>query len=290
MPKSISPEKVWRKRSHTYKTSTCHCYACYIKMPERAPFGARSLGPDSCGTRMWKSVWLAKVSGLRQSSHTGKTPTRHCHEHPGRGPKFGARSSGPEVRGPKFGARSSGPDPCGTRMWKSVWLAKVSGLRQSSHTGKTTTRHCHEHPGRGPKFGARSSGPEVRGPKFGARSWGPDSCGTGMLQNILPKRYHIRVHMHARLPHAIATKSPGSTPVGARSWGPDSCGTGMLQNMLRKRCMYDFYMPLLYTKLPRCAPFGARSSGPEVGGPTLVAQVCLKTFDRKGITYEVTYM
>ena len=118
------------------------------------------------------------------------------------------------------------------------------------------------------RFGARSSGPEVRGPKFGAR----------LLWHRYAKKtfdYIIIVHVHVLL-RAFATKLPGGTLFGARSSGPDSCGIGMPKKHLITSSSFTymcFYVPLLQSCL------GALCSGPEVRGPTLVAQVCQKTFD-----------
>ena len=68
----------------------------------------------------------------------------------------------------------------------------------------------------------------------------------------------------------------GGTPFGARSSGPDSCGIGMPKSIWlhhHRSHTCASYMPLLQSCL------GALCSGPEVRGPTLVAQVCQKTFD-----------
>ena len=64
-----------------------HAFA--TKLPGGNLFGARSSGPDSCGTGMPKNIWLH-----HQSSHTCAS-TCLCYKvawgHPVRGPKFRAR-------------------------------------------------------------------------------------------------------------------------------------------------------------------------------------------------------
>ena len=91
--------------------------------------------------------------------------------------------------------------------------------------------------------------------------------------------YIIRVHIHVLL-HAFATKLPGGHPIRGAKFG-----ARLLWHRYAKKHLITspsftymcFYVPLLQCCLG--ALFGARSSGPEVRGPTLVAQVCQKTFD-----------
>ena len=86
--------------------------------------------------------------------------------------------------------------------------------------------------------------------------------------------YIIRVHIHVLL-HAFATKLPGGHPIrgpkfGARLLWHRYAKKHLITSSFTYMC---FYMPLLQSCL------GALCSGPEVRGPTLVAQVCQKTFD-----------
>ena len=203
---------IWNESQHikAHIRSLAHVFA--TKLPGghsvRGPkFGARSSGPDSCGTGMPKNIWLH-----HQSSHTCAS-TCLCYKvawgHSVRGPKFGAQSSGPEDRGPKFGAWSSGPDSCGTGMPKNIWLH-----HQSSHTCASTCL-CYK-----VAWGALCSGPAVRGPKFGAR----------LLWHRYAKKHLITSSEFTYMcfcVHAFATKLPGGTLFGAWSSGPDSCGIGM---------------------------------------------------------------
>ena len=86
--------------------------------------------------------------------------------------------------------------------------------------------------------------------------------------------YIIRVHIHVLL-HAFATKLPGGHPIrgpkfGARLLWHRYAKKHLITSSFTYMC---FYMPLLQSCL------GALCSGPEVRCPTLVAQVCQKTFD-----------
>ena len=87
-----------------------HAFA--TKLPGGTPFGARSSGPDSCGTGMPKSIWLH-----HHRSHTCAS-TCLCYK----------VAWGHSVRGPKFGARL---------LWhsyaKNIWLH-----HQNSHTCAST--------------------------------------------------------------------------------------------------------------------------------------------------------
>ena len=103
------------------------------------------------------------------------------------------------------------------------------------------------------------------------------ACGLTLVARVCQKTfdYIVRVHIHVLL-HAFATKLPGGHPIR----GP-KFGARLLWHRYAKKHLITspsftymcFYMPLLQSCL------GALCSGPEVRGPTLVAQVCQKTFD-----------
>ena len=87
--------------------------------------------------------------------------------------------------------------------------------------------------------------------------------------------YIIRVHIHVLL-HAFATKLPGGHPIRGPKFGARLLWHRYAKKHLITSSSFTymcFYMPLLQSCL------GALCSGPEVRGPTLVAQVCQKSFD-----------
>ena len=109
------------------------------------------------------------------------------------------------------------------------------------------------------------------GTPFGARSSGPDSCGIGMPKSIW---LHHRSHTCAStcLCYKVAwVHSVRGPKFGARLlWHRYAKKHLITSSEFTYMC---FYMPLLQSCL------GAIGSWPEVRGPTLVAQVCPKTFD-----------
>ena len=85
--------------------------------------------------------------------------------------------------------------------------------------------------------------------------------------------------------HAFATKLPGGHPIRGPKFGARLLWYRYAKKRLITSSSFTFmcfYLPLLQSCLGALClgpKFGARSSGPEVRGPTLVAQVCQKTFD-----------
>ena len=141
---------LWHRFAKKHLTTSSFTYMCFY-MPLlqswlgalcSGKFGARSSGPDSCGTGMPKNIWLH-----HQSSHTcASTCQCLCYK----------VAWGQSVRGPKFGARL---------LWHRY--AKKHLITSSEFTYMCFYVHA---------FASKLPG----GTPFGARSSGPDSCGIGM--------------------------------------------------------------------------------------------------------------
>ena len=123
---------------------------------------------------------------------------------------WGSPDSGPEVRGPKFGARSSGPDSCGIGMPKKTFdyiiIVHVHVLLRAFATKLP---------------GGTLFGPEVRGPKFGARSSGPEVRGPTLVAQVCQKTfdYIIRIHIHVLLRTCLCYKVAWGHPVRGPKFG-----------------------------------------------------------------------
>jgi hypothetical protein len=139
--------------------------------------------------------------------------------HSVRGPKFGARNSGPEVRGPKFGARL---------LWYRYTKKYLIILLEITYMNFFSTKLPGGHPIRGPGSDACGIGmPKIIWLHhyylyicvftclWYKITWGHAVRGPSFVAQVCQKIWNIiKIRIYVFL-YAFATKLPGGTPFGA---------------------------------------------------------------------------